>query len=279
MENTKICPLCGIEQPFENFGSNKGRKDGLQRICKSCQKKERERRSEYIKEYSQQYRKNNLDKLKQYQEEYRKNHKEEAKSYSEEYRKTHKEEKRLKDKEYQENNKEKIKDNHQKYYQENKKRLQQQHKEYYNKNKDKLRESHTQYEKKRRESDPLYKLRGQIRSAIRKSFERKSFQKAFHTEEIIGCSIDDFIIYLNKTYVENYGIEWDGKTDVHIDHIIPLKTATTEEEVLSLCHYTNLQLLKAEDNLLKKDRLDFQLEVQNESGAKQISEENNGLLS
>lgn len=86
----------------------------------------------------------------------------------------------------------------------------------------------------------MYKLRGQIRSAIRKSFERKNFQKAFHTEEIIGCSIDDFIIYLNKTYVENYGVEWDGKTDVHIDHIIPLKTATTEEEVLSLCHYTNL---------------------------------------
>lgn len=279
MENTKICPSCGIEQPFENFGSHKGRKDGLQRICKSCQKKEREKRSEYIKEYNQKYRENNLNKLKQYQEEYRKNHKEEAKSYSEEYRKTHKEEKRLKDKEYQENNKEKLKEYKQKHYQENKEIFQQRHKEYYNKNKDKIRKTRTQYERKRRNSDPLYKLKGQIRSAIRKSFERKNYQKKFHTEEIIGCSMDSFIIYLKETYVKNYGVEWDGKTAVHIDHIIPLKTATTEEEVFALCHYTNLQLLKAKDNILKKDSLDFQLEVQNESGAKQISEENNGILS
>ena len=44
---------------------------------------------------------------------------------------------------------------------------------------------------------------------------------------------------------------YDNKEKVHIDHIIPLATAKTEEDVIKLCHYTNLQLLKAKDNLKK----------------------------
>ena len=63
--------------------------------------------------------------------------------------------------------------------------------------------------------------------------------------------------YLLKTFKDRYGYEWDGKESVHIDHIMPLATAKTEEEVIKLCYYTNLQLLKAEDNWRKSDRLDF----------------------
>ena len=45
-----------------------------------------------------------------------------------------------------------------------------------------------------------------------------------------------------------------------IEDIIPLATAKTEEDVIKLCHYTNLQLLKGEDNLSKGDKLDWKLE-------------------
>lgn len=63
--------------------------------------------------------------------------------------------------------------------------------------------------------------------------------------------------YLLKTFKDRYGYEWDGKEKISIDHIMPLATAKTEEEVIKLCYYTNLQLLKAEDNWRKSDRLDF----------------------
>lgn len=44
--------------------------------------------------------------------------------------------------------------------------------------------------------------------------------------------------------LENHG-EW------HFDHIIPLASAKTEEELIKLNHYTNFQPLWAEDNLKK----------------------------
>ena len=80
-------------------------------------------------------------------------------------------------------------------------------------------------------------------------------------EKILGCTIEYFINYLIKTYENNYKEKWDWKylKNVHVDHVIPLASANTEEEVIKLCHYTNLQLLKAEDNLNKKDKLDWRI--------------------
>ena len=50
---------------------------------------------------------------------------------------------------------------------------------------------------------------------------------------------------------------------MHIDHIIPLCTVNTKEEIIKLCHYSNLQLLKAKDNLEKKDKLEWELKNDN----------------
>jgi len=48
-------------------------------------------------------------------------------------------------------------------------------------------------------------------------------------------------------------MNWHNKGKWHIDHIIPLKAAKTEFEVIALNHYTNLQPLWAKDNLTKRD--------------------------
>ena len=52
-------------------------------------------------------------------------------------------------------------------------------------------------------------------------------------------------------------MSWENMGKWHIDHIIPLSTAITEEDVIRLCHYTNLQPLWAEDNLKKSNKLDW----------------------
>ena len=100
-----------------------------------------------------------------------------------------------------------------------------------------------------------------IRGLIRTSLDRKGQIKNNYTEEILGCDIEFFIDYLIKTYENNYNEKWEDEylSQVHIDHIKPLKYAKNEDEVIKYCHYTNLQLLKAKDNLDKKDSLEWEL--------------------
>ena len=208
----------------------------------ASQKKYKENRSQELidreKESKRKWRENNRDKIKEYRERNKEiikekqriryqNNKEEYIKKSKIYRENHKEEKRLQDKRYREEHRKEL----------NKKQLQ------------------------RKENDPVYKLKCSVRSVLKDSFRRKKLKKNMKGEKILGCTIEYFINYLIKTYENNYKEKWDWKylKDVHIDHIIPLATAKTEEEVIKLCHYTNLQLLKAKDNLDKKDKLDWEL--------------------
>ena len=60
--------------------------------------------------------------------------------------------------------------------------------------------------------------------------------------------------YIEQKFTE--GMCWNlvGK-EIHIDHIIPLSSANTEEDIYKLCHYTNLQPLWAKDNLSKSNKI------------------------
>lgn len=118
-------------------------------------------------------------------------------------------------------------------------------KEYIQKNKETLRTK----EKKRLQEDPLHRFKVQVRKTLCSSFARRNYCKNVKGEEMLGCSMDFFVEYIKSKFtegmtLENYG-EW------HIDHIIPLATAQSVEDVKRLCHYTNLQPLWAQDNLRK----------------------------
>ena len=89
------------------------------------------------------------------------------------------------------------------------------------------------------------------------SFKRTGNVKSEKCETITGLSADALVDYLIGTHEEVYGVPWDKQSPVHIDHIIPLATAKTEEEVMRLCHYTNLRLITAQDNIKKGAKLDY----------------------
>ena len=117
------------------------------------------------------------------------------------------------------------------------------------------REHINQHIAERKQNDPVYKLKCQARKTIYMSFARTGNIKQEKCENLTGLPLDAFVEHLLSTYQKNYGIPWDGKEAVHVDHIIPLATANTEEDVIRLCHYTNLQLLTASDNIKKGDKL------------------------
>ena len=171
------------------------------------------------------------------------------------YYEDNKEDLLIKNKAYCQNNKEKIYKQKRKNIESKYEYYQQMWHNYYIANKEKHAENSKRWAAKQRESDPLFRLKSNIRSMIGHSFHRTGWFKKELSEEIIGMDVDDFVLYLLQTYKYFYGYEWDKKEKVHIDHIIPISTAKTEEDIIKLCHYTNLRLLKAFDNMTKHDKL------------------------
>lgn len=244
---TKICRICGIEKPIDEYNKCSG-KQCRRSECKQCQK-----------EIYKQYRLENKEKIDKKHKNYVLNHKEQYSLYSHNYYLKNKDKYKDKRINYYKINEEKIKQYNQKYYLTNKEKIVDKIIKYRDNNKKHLIEKQIEYNKKRRNEDELFKLKTNVRNMINRSFTRKEYQKSKHTEEILGCNINYFIKHLLKTYKNNYGHEWNGIEDIHIDHIIPLKSATTKEEVMQLCNYKNLQLLKAKDNLRKSYKIDYVL--------------------
>lgn len=80
-------------------------------------------------------------------------------------------------------------------------------------------------------------------------YEKDKRDKVQKTDEYLGCTYEEGRNYLASLFTE--GMTWDNHGEWHIDHIIPLASAKTREELEPLFHYTNLQPLWAEDNLKK----------------------------
>ena len=140
----------------------------------------------------------------------------------------------------------------QNYYINHDKRLAKQ-KKYYQNHKNET----SAYYRNKRKTDPIYRLKSTVRSCIKDSFKRRKFTKNNFAAEITGLNSSDLCDHLLKSFKQIYGYEWDGIEPVDIDHIIPLATAKTEDDILKLCHYSNLQLLKSSDNRSKQDKINF----------------------
>lgn len=100
---------------------------------------------------------------------------------------------------------------------------------------------------------PINKLKNSMRSRLNEFIKKP--EQTSRTSEFLGCDYNFLIEYLEKKFV--LGMNWEnyGVYGWHIDHIIPLSSAKTEEEILKLFHYTNLQPLWAKDNLKKSDKI------------------------
>jgi len=110
-----------------------------------------------------------------------------------------------------------------------------------------------EYRKVRREEDILWSFKDRIRCLLRNAFINKGFKKNSRSEYILGCSFDEFYAHIESQFTDGMG--WENRTMWHIDHIIPLASAKTEEDVIRLNHHSNLQPLWAIDNLKKGSKI------------------------
>ena len=181
------------------------------------------------KEYDQMYYQMNKEKLYERTKLRRKNNPQARKISDKKYRETHREQKRIYDTKYRREN----------------------------------RHVAREWERNRRKTDPLFKLRTNLRKNIGRSLKREGFKKICKTMTILGTDYKTFKEYLEGLWEpwmswDNYGLYkkdtfnygWD------IDHIIPTCTAKTKEELYKLNHYTNLKPLCSKVNRdIKKNKV------------------------
>jgi len=105
--------------------------------------------------------------------------------------------------------------------------------------------------RERYNNEPIVRLKKILRGRIKKYIDRKSVPM----NSIIGCDWETLKNHIESQFTE--GMTWDnqGQYGWHIDHIIPLNSAKTEQEIYELNHYRNLQPLWAKDNLRKSDKI------------------------
>ena len=216
---TKVCSKCKGEKKVCEFGNSKSSKDGLLYSCKECNNKR-----------SVDYRKNNPEKVLELTRNWTKK------------------------------NPEWVYNRHKKWREENPEKVKEIKENWLDKNPEKRKEYRENYKprkqerrKERRDGDPVFNLTNRLRCRLWKYLKILNITKQNKTFDIVGCSPEFLKEHLETQFID--GMSWDNRSEWHIDHIIPLSSAKTEDELYKLCHYENLQPLWAEDNLKKSNKI------------------------
>lgn len=211
----KLCTTCNEVKDISFFSKASRNKSGFYYRCKPCQKRYAFENAEKIKSY----RKSKAVERKNYMKKWN----EINRAHVLEYRERTKESKILTQKIY------------------------------YQKNKKKCQQRNDKRHKQRVKEDPLYLLASSARAQVRHGLKMVGTVKTQKSNKYLGISYEKLKTYLEKKFKkgmtwQNHGI---GKDKWNIDHIIPLASAKTEEEMIVLLHYRNLQPLWSTENLKK----------------------------
>jgi len=161
-------------------------------------------------------------------------------------------------KNYRKDNKESISESNKNYRKNNVESVAKRDKEKYFKNKKSIMEQSRIRMNNRRNTDPAFKLLGNLRNRL--WYAIKGNTKSARTMELIGCTVEYLMLYLENQFTE--GMTWENYGEWHIDHIVPCASFdfTKEEEQFKCFNYKNLQPLWAEDNFKKRDKMPTEME-------------------
>lgn len=118
--------------------------------------------------------------------------------------------------------------------------------------------------KREYQTNDLFRYKCLIRAMIRRGFYKNNLKKPLKSQQILGCTFNELQAHFERKFQEtyklplSYAIEVLG-WDIHLDHIVPLSLAKTELDVIRLNHYSNLQLLRAEDNRTKGKQINYEI--------------------
>lgn len=106
----------------------------------------------------------------------------------------------------------------------------------------------------RRKQNPAFTINDRMSSAVRYSLA--AGKQGSSWEALVGYTKDDLVAHLEKQFLP--GMSWDRRSEIHIDHIVPLSSfkfeTADDPEFRAAWALSNLRPLWAIDNIIKNDR-------------------------
>jgi hypothetical protein len=256
---TKVCVKCQQEKQLSDFYFRK--ETGKYRPdCRACltarNTKWRKANWDSFKETARKRIERNRDKISAQRKLYDEKNKEKLQAYHKEYHQKNREKALIDRKEwYQKQDREEQLQQRREWYQNNKEKHAANREKYEQENKDRLRAARRKWENNRLKTDLNYCLQKTLRGRIRASLKGLT-KKQERTEELIGCTIEEFRAYIESQFKE--GMTWENWSAYgwHIDHRIPLTWFNLENENCRKLafHYKNMQPLWWDQNIKKNNR-------------------------
>jgi hypothetical protein len=102
---------------------------------------------------------------------------------------------------------------------------------------------------------PKNRIRALLRRRIRLALLVQKTNKNNTTLEYIGCEIEFFKKWMEFQFTDT--MNWDNKSEWHIDHVIPCSSFNLEnhDEQLRCFNWTNLRPCSAHENIVKSDKI------------------------
>jgi hypothetical protein len=161
------------------------------------------------------------------------------------------------DKRHYQKHKEKKLTYHKKWSENKKEHLIKYHKEWREKNIDKHREYKRKYEKHRKDTDPLYRLVSNFRTAIYTVLKESNVDKYGHYFDILQYTPDKLINRLELQFKDD--MCWENYGEWHVDHIKPISSFDIKEigddEFMKCWSLENLQPLWGDENIRKSNKI------------------------
>lgn len=109
-------------------------------------------------------------------------------------------------------------------------------------------------QRERRKSDPAKAMQARLSRLHRFALQRVGGIKKSPTFEELGYSVCEFVEHMERQFLPGMG--WHNMDEWQIDHIIPVSSAVTVEDVIRLNQLPNLRPMWSADNNRKKDKRD-----------------------
>ncbi len=255
IEQLKTCIKCQTTKAAEHFHKDIKTKDGLNSICKKCRSTKKP--SIINLSNTKICKKCKIEKpLEEFQK---------RETSKDGYRHDCKDCRYKYNKEYKHKNWEKFSKYHLEYGRKHRPQNKEKYREYVKIYRIRYPERRREQDKKRRQI-PQFRVKSNLRGRLRDILRKQGTVKSNKTMNLIGCSIEYLMTYLQSLFYdrqngEKMTLELMSTPIIELDHIIPLwkfDLSNPEQQKIGF-HYTNMRPMWAEDHNIKsaKDYVEY----------------------